>query len=76
MTNHVTNPRVLSGLNCEEDINECEANPCRNDAECVDGVNMYTCNCPAGYEGVRCQIDIDECKKYNPCTNGATCSGN
>lgn len=67
---------MYPGLNCEENINECETNPCRNGAECVDGVNKYTCLCPEGFEGDRCQININECRKYDPCTNDAVCVGN
>ena len=28
---------------------------------------------PAGWEGVNCTVDIDECDRDNPCENGATC---
>ena len=38
------------------DIDECNPNPCLNGAVCVDGINSYTCNCPAGYTGVNCEI--------------------
>lgn len=34
----------------------------------------YTCDCPAGYTGVDCSEEIDECLLYSPCQNGATCS--
>ena len=37
------------------DINECSSNPCQNGAQCVDAVNMYTCNCVPGYEGTHCE---------------------
>ena len=32
----------------------------------------YTCLCFPGYDGVNCQIDIDECLS-SPCQNSATC---
>lgn len=35
-------------------INECAGNPCRNGGTCVDGVNMYTCNCVAPWTGSIC----------------------
>ena len=44
-----------TGSTCEINIDDCEGAPCRNGAECVDGINKYTCLCKAGYEGGRCQ---------------------
>ena len=38
------------------DINECQSNPCKNRAECRDGVNKYTCMCKDGYEGNFCEL--------------------
>ena len=43
------------------DTNECDPNPCLNGATCIDGVNTYTCNCPAGYTGVNCETS--KCKQ-------------
>ncbi len=63
------------GINCDVDINECESNPCKNGAECIDGVNEYTCSCKAGFTGPQCQVNIDECALYSPCQNGASCIG-
>ncbi|XP_066294600.1 fibropellin-1-like [Branchiostoma lanceolatum] len=53
-------------------IDECASSPCVNGQICIDGVNSYTCQCPAGMTGDNCQIDIDECVS-NPCSNGGTC---
>lgn len=36
------------------DINECLSNPCANGGTCTDGVNMYTCACAPGYDGLQC----------------------
>ena len=36
------------------DIDDCSPDPCQNNATCVDGVNDYTCNCTAGYDGKNC----------------------
>ena len=37
------------------DIDDCVNNTCINGGSCVDGVNSYSCNCTAGYTGIRCQ---------------------
>ncbi|XP_019624292.1 PREDICTED: matrilin-2-like [Branchiostoma belcheri] len=40
---------------CEGE-NECEpTNPCMNSATCRDGEYSYSCSCPPGYTGNRCQ---------------------
>jgi collagen type VI alpha len=36
-------------------MNECQSNPCQNGGTCVDGLNAYTCKCPAGYTGQHCE---------------------
>ena len=43
------------------DIDECEPDPCvaGNTHNCTDGINNYTCNCIAGWEGERCEIGTD-----------------
>lgn len=39
------------GDECEENFDECDSNPCLNNATCIDGVNGYICQCLAGYSG-------------------------
>ncbi|KAJ8030120.1 Coagulation factor VII [Holothuria leucospilota] len=29
--------------------------PCQNNATCNNLLNMYTCDCPDGFEGVNCE---------------------
>ena len=38
----------FAGLICEFNIDECESDPCLNNATCVDGINGYICNCTDG----------------------------
>ncbi|KAM5318226.1 fibulin-7 isoform 1-T1 [Glossophaga mutica] len=37
------------------DISECSSQPCQNGGTCLEGVNQYTCLCPPGRTGSRCQ---------------------
>lgn len=36
---------------------------------CVNEINNFTCNCEAGYTGLRCDVNIDDCY-LSPCGNG------
>ena len=44
-----------TGERCEENFNDCLSNPCIK-GKCIDGINMYTCQCEPGYSGSNCQI--------------------
>ena len=44
-----------------------------NGATCNDEVNGFNCTCAPGYEGDRCQTEINECELYTPCENSAVC---
>ncbi|CAL8126422.1 unnamed protein product [Orchesella dallaii] len=50
----------------------CYAKDCENGGQCFDPTQSYDCACAAGYEGVSCDKDIDECVD-NMCSNGSTC---
>ena len=38
------------------DIDECSSDPCKNEATCIDGVNMFSCFCAQGFTGPLCDI--------------------
>ena len=46
-------------------------NPCLNGGTCVDGVNSYTCSCPIGYSGDRCEIN-DNSNGGNSCEDAVS----
>ena len=58
---------------CAINTDECAANPCKNGGTCADGVNKFTCTCPAGFTGATCETNVDECAP-NPCKNGGVCT--
>ncbi|XP_060598944.1 protein jagged-1-like, partial [Ruditapes philippinarum] len=50
------------------DTNKCVSDPCQNNGTCNNILKSYTCSCQPGYEGVNCELDIDECAaKSNLC---------
>ncbi|XP_073535169.1 versican core protein isoform X2 [Phyllobates terribilis] len=51
----------FSGELCEIDIDECQSNPCRNGAACIDGVNSFMCLCLPSYSGALCEQDSEVC---------------
>lgn len=50
----------------------CATNECRNNATCRDVWNLYMCDCMVGFNGSRCENNIDDCVNSG-CMNGATC---
>lgn len=38
----------------------------------MDDVGSFSCDCRAGFEGERCEAEVDECASQ-PCRNGAVC---
>ena len=51
---------------------ECDSNPCFNDATCEDRVDGYICRCKSGYSGSRCETRTSPCLGVN-CGIGSTC---
>lgn len=48
------------------------SDPCLNGGSCVDGVGGFSCDCRPGFDGERCEAEMDECASQ-PCRNGAMC---
>ncbi|XP_078670920.1 neurocan core protein-like isoform X3 [Branchiostoma floridae x Branchiostoma belcheri] len=57
-----------SPQNCQQDIDECNRNPCQH-GRCVNQDGGYKCTCSPGWSGQNCQQDIDECTS-KPCQHG------
>nr|XP_054751706.1 fibropellin-1-like [Lytechinus pictus] len=73
--NDITGARMChagwTGSYCQNEINECQSNPCESNAVCTDLLDDYSCNCPPGTIGKNC-VDINECSS-SPCEHGGTC---
>jgi len=37
------------------DVLECASSPCQNGGTCNEGISSYTCSCPSGFVGSRCE---------------------
>lgn len=58
--------RFYAGVYCEAKIPFCskEYNACQNGARCIDHETHYTCECAAGFTGVNCTTNIDDCVNH------------
>jgi hypothetical protein len=60
-----------SGAACDQNIDDCNPNPCQNGGTCADLVADYRCSCPNGYTGKNCETVVQACAD-SPCVHG-TC---
>ena len=65
------NKKKQCGSSCSATINCCQtSNPCLNGGTCLSSFptnsarHRYTCICPTGYAGIRCQEKIISCRGY------------
>ncbi|KAM3184572.1 hypothetical protein ACTXT7_008077 [Hymenolepis weldensis] len=77
-------PQGWGGLDCSENLDDCEYNKCQNGGVCKDSVGGYNCECPHGYTGEYCEHLIPSrimvvkntvsfgCT-FNRCMNGSVC---
>ncbi|NWU83430.1 FBP1 protein, partial [Onychorhynchus coronatus] len=64
----------ISGEFCEVQIDNCGSNSCENGGTCIAYEDHFQCTCPVGFEGERCELDIDACLFNNiSCAPGALC---
>merc|ERR1711881_36073 len=63
---------VSAGSSARSLASRPEFSKCKNNGVCHDLINAYECECPAGFEGEHCEINIDECR-VKPCKNGSQC---
>ncbi|NXP71101.1 CRUM1 protein, partial [Ramphastos sulfuratus] len=47
----------------------CASSPCLNAGTCKDLFNSFSCACSAGWGGLVCESNIDDCQS-NPCVHG------
>ncbi|XP_069068939.1 fibrillin-2-like isoform X2 [Pleurodeles waltl] len=53
-------------------IDFCRSSPCVN-GNCTSALRGFVCTCPPGWEGKKCDEDVDECKRDNLCSRRSIC---
>ncbi|KAK0069574.1 protein jagged-1b [Biomphalaria pfeifferi] len=67
--------RGWGGQQCDQPLEAnltCSASECSNRGQCVRTTRSSYCCCNEGFEGERCNKDVNECSS-NPCQHGGHC---
>eukprot|EP00794_Sanderia_malayensis_P011918 gene11918-13152_t len=65
---------VERGLNIgDNNVNDCQPNPCKNNATCSQTGGQFQCTCLTSWTGILCQDKQVPCIDYNPCSAGSIC---
>ena len=51
-------PDGFNGDLCENDINDCKENPCKNSGMCIDRINSFVCKCADNWGGHLCETKV------------------
>uniref|UniRef100_A0A3Q2D1L8 Crumbs cell polarity complex component 1 n=1 Tax=Cyprinodon variegatus TaxID=28743 RepID=A0A3Q2D1L8_CYPVA len=51
-------PAGFIGHRCEQEVDECESNPCLNGGYCRNLINKFVCVCDMSFAGDVCQTDL------------------
>lgn len=60
----------FTGQRCQTNIDDCVGVSCSGNGICIDGINSFSCDCRAGFEGQLCNVlslTSDNCSSANPC---------
>ena len=65
----------FAGDTCEVVLEQCDTNPCRNDALCYVVDDEYRCYCVPDFHGKRCEYKYNDCflPPLPKCFNGGQC---
>ncbi|XP_038055058.1 sushi, von Willebrand factor type A, EGF and pentraxin domain-containing protein 1-like [Patiria miniata] len=71
-TRHITQVKGATDLSMCSLKTFCTAASCSNGGTCVEQLESFRCECPAGLTGSHCETDVMDCQQ-DSCFNGATC---
>ena len=52
---------LVLGVKCEVEVKLCSSEPCYNGGTCQESLGVLHCQCPPGFSGGYCEVNIDEC---------------